>query len=223
LFEPAGQLFDQPGMEGIENGKALLFRQRLQRGELSEFSVPTYQGMGEVPRAGNDSGGGQLGNAIHCKPHGANDWLYVVVQEAVWDDLAKRVGPEIGMPEMASDARFAKISDRRKNQNLMWTLINKFAEKYTKRELMAILSVYGRKVASGDWRDYAMDFLKDRALFSIYARVSERPLFIIEKNPKLRNRQGQYLVTNQQGRILKRGHDIEQVLRVLDPQLAIVD
>lgn len=94
---------------------------------------------------------------------------------------------------------------------------------FDRRELMAILSVYGRKVASGEWRDYAMDFLKDRALFSIYARVSERPLFIIEKNPKLRNRQGQYLVTNQQGRILKRGHDIEQVLRVLDPQLAIVD
>lgn len=88
---------------------------------------------------------------------------------------------------------------------------------------MAILTVYGRKVAAGDWRDYAMDFLKDRALFSIYARVSERPLFIIEKNPKLRNRQGQYIVTNQQGRILKRGHDIEQVLRVLDPQLAVVD
>jgi formyl-CoA transferase len=96
--------------------------------------------MGDVPRAGNDSGGGQLGNAIHCKPHGANDWLYVVVQEAVWEDLAKRVGSEIGMPDMASDPRFAKIADRRKNQNLMWTLLNKFAEKYTKRELMALLN-----------------------------------------------------------------------------------
>jgi len=114
--------------------------QRLTRGDLSEYSVPTYKGMGEVPRAGNDSGGGQLGNAIHCKPHGANDWLYVVVQEAVWEDLGKRVGPEVGMPDMAADARFAKISERRKNQNLMWTLLNKFAEKYTKRELMAILN-----------------------------------------------------------------------------------
>src|SRR6202008_4643258 len=110
------------------------------RGDLPEFSVPTYKGMGEVPRAGNDSGGGQLGNAIHCKPHGANDWLYVVVQEAVWEDLAKRIGPEVGMPEMASDPRFPKIGERRKNQNLMWTLINKFAEKYSKRELMAILN-----------------------------------------------------------------------------------
>src|SRR2546430_4432664 len=110
------------------------------KSDLPEYSVPTYKGMGEVPRAGNDSGGGQLGNAIHCKPHGANDWLYVVVQEAVWEYLAKRMGPDVGMPDMASDPRFAKIGDRRKNQNLMWTLINKFAENYTKRELMAILN-----------------------------------------------------------------------------------
>ena len=66
------------------------------------------------------------------------------------------------------------------------------------------------------------DFLRDRAVFSIYARVSERPLFIIEKTPRLRNRQGQYAVTNQQGRILKRGHELSLVLRVLDPQLAVV-
>ncbi len=64
------------------------------------------QGHGRRPRAGNDSGGGQLGNAIHCKPHGANDWLYVVVQEAVWDALAKRIGPDIGMPDLATDPRF---------------------------------------------------------------------------------------------------------------------
>ncbi len=93
---------------------------------------------------------------------------------------------------------------------------------FERRELALILSVYGRKVASGDWRDYAMDFLKDRAVFSVYARVSERPLFIIEKSPRLRNRQGQYSVTNQQGRILKRGHELSLVLRVLDPDLIVV-
>lgn len=93
---------------------------------------------------------------------------------------------------------------------------------FDRRELMQILAVYGRKVGSGEWRDYAMDFLKDRALFSIYARVSERPLFVVEKNPKLRNKQGQFMVTNQQGRILKRGHDLAQVLRVLDPDLMVV-
>lgn len=94
---------------------------------------------------------------------------------------------------------------------------------FERRELNLILNVYGRKVASGDWRDYAMDFLRERAVFSIYARVSERPLFIIEKTPRLRNKQGQYTVTNQEGRILKRGHDLTQVLRVLDPHLVVVD
>lgn len=93
---------------------------------------------------------------------------------------------------------------------------------FDRKELQLILGVYGRKVSQGDWRDYAMDFLRERAVFSIYARVSERPLFIIEKTPRLRNKQGQYAVTNQQGRILKRGHDLAMVLRVLDPQLAVV-
>lgn len=93
---------------------------------------------------------------------------------------------------------------------------------FDRKELQLILSVYGRKVGQGEWRDYAMDFLRDRAVFSVYARMSERPLYIIEKTPRLRNRQGQYAVTNQQGRILKRGHDLALVLRVLDPQLAIV-
>ena len=93
---------------------------------------------------------------------------------------------------------------------------------FDRQELMKILSVYGRKVAAGEWRDYAMDFLKERALFSIYARVSERPIYVVEKNPKLRQKQGQYMIFNQQGRVLKRGHDLAQVLRALDPDLVIV-
>ena len=82
-----GQYVEVAMMDGVMNLCRVKFRdhQRLTRQELSEYSVPTYKGMGDVPRAGNDSGGGQLGNAIHCKPHGPNDWLYVVVQEAVWD------------------------------------------------------------------------------------------------------------------------------------------
>jgi formyl-CoA transferase len=63
-----------------------------------------------------------------------------VVQEAVWESLAKRIGPEVHMPELAADPRVATIAERRKNQQLVWTLLNKFAEKYTKRELMAILN-----------------------------------------------------------------------------------
>jgi len=137
-----GQYVEVAMMDGVMNLCRVKFRdhQRLTRQSLSEFSVPTQQGMGAVPRAGNDSGGGQLGNAIHCKPHGPNDWLYVVVQEAVWEGLANRIGPDLGMPGLATDPRFAKIADRRKNQNEMWALITKFAAGYPKREFMAILN-----------------------------------------------------------------------------------
>ncbi|MBE7419544.1 MAG: formyl-CoA transferase [Ideonella sp.] len=137
-----GQYVEVAMMDGVMNLCRVKFRdhQRLTRGALAEYSVPTYQGMGEVPRAGNDSGGGQLGNAIHCKPHGANDWLYVVVQEAVWAALANRIGAEVGVPDLAADPRVATIGERRKNQQLVWTLLNKFAEQHTKRELMAILN-----------------------------------------------------------------------------------
>jgi formyl-CoA transferase len=137
-----GQYVEVAMMDGVMNLCRVKFRdhQRLTRQALSEYSVPTHQGMGAVPRAGNDSGGGQLGNAIRCKPGGPNDFLYIVVQEAVWDALAKRIGPDIGMPDLAVDPKFAKIGDRRKNQNEMWELIGEFALKHTKRELMAILN-----------------------------------------------------------------------------------
>ena len=133
-----GQYVEVAMMDGVMNLCRVKFRdhQRLTRQSLSEFSVSTQQGMGAVPRAGNDSGGGQLGNAIHCKPHGPNDWLYVVVQEAVWEPLAERIGGE----KLKNDARFAKISERRKNQAEMWRLITEFARDYTKREFMAILN-----------------------------------------------------------------------------------
>jgi formyl-CoA transferase len=64
----------------------------------------------------------------------------VVVQEAVWDGLAKRIGPHVGHPDLAVDPRFAKIGDRRKNQNEVWRLLEQFASNYTKRELMVILN-----------------------------------------------------------------------------------
>lgn len=94
--------------------------------------------------------------------------------------------------------------------------------RFTYQELQTILNLYGRQVAQGEWRDYALDFLKDRALFSIYRHHSERPLYVIEKNPKLRERQGQYLVLGQHGSVLKRGHDLGAVLRVLEPKLSLV-
>jgi len=91
---------------------------------------------------------------------------------------------------------------------------------FDRHELSTILNLYGRKVANGEWLDYAMDFLRERAMFSVYKRASERPLYVIEKNPKLRSKQGQYLVLGQDGRILKRGHDLASVVRVLE--LALV-
>ena len=96
------------------------------------------------------------------------------------------------------------------------------AVSFDRRELTTILNLYGRKVAQGEWRDYAMDFLRERALFSIYKRASEHPLYVIEKSPRLRHRQGQYMVMSQEGRILRRGHDLSAVLRILEPKLALV-
>jgi formyl-CoA transferase len=137
-----GQYVEVAMMDGVMNLCRVKFRdhQRLTRQSLSEYSVPTHQGMGAVPRAGNDSGGGQLGNAIRCKPGGPNDFLYIVVQEAVWESLANLIGPALGLSGLATDPKFAKVADRRKNQAEMWELIGEFALKHTKRELMAILN-----------------------------------------------------------------------------------
>ncbi len=77
---------------------------------------------------------------------------------------------------------------------------------FNRRELNRILDLYGRMVAAGEWRDYAIDFLKDRAVFSVFRRSSEVPLYRIEKNPKLEQRQGAYSVISATGHILRRGH-----------------
>ncbi|MGH8690409.1 MAG: formyl-CoA transferase [Burkholderiales bacterium] len=132
-----GQYVEVAMMDGVMNLCRVKFRdhQRLKHGPLTEYSVPT-EGLKATPRAGNDSGGGQLGNAIKCKPGGPNDYLYIVVQEVVWEALANRVGGE----QFAKDPRFASIGERRKNQNEVWKKLNEFAAGYTKRELMAILN-----------------------------------------------------------------------------------
>jgi len=90
---------------------------------------------------------------------------------------------------------------------------------FSRRELDRILSLYGRMVAAGEWRDYAIDFGDDCATFSIYRRTSEMPIFRIEKRPKLRARQGQYAAIAVTGHVLKRGHDLTTVLRVFDRKL----
>jgi hypothetical protein len=90
---------------------------------------------------------------------------------------------------------------------------------FDRREMSQILSVYGRMVAAGEWRDYGISCLRDMAVFSVFRRTAENPLYRIEKRPKLRNRQGQYSVVGMDGQILKRGHDLKAVLRVLERKL----
>ena len=90
---------------------------------------------------------------------------------------------------------------------------------FDRKELNRILTVYGRMVAAGEWRDYALDFLEEVAVFSIFRRSSEMPLFRVEKRPRLRARQGQYAVIAAGGLVLKRGHELAQVLKVFDKKL----
>lgn len=86
---------------------------------------------------------------------------------------------------------------------------------FDRRELQTILGFYGTKVAEGEWRDYAMDFGRDKAVFSVFRRASEVPLYRIVKDPSLARKQGMYSVVAQTGLILKRGHELATVLRVL--------
>ena len=131
-----GQYVECAMMDCVMNLARVKWRdhQRIERGPLPEYWHQEFEDF--TPRAGNDSGGGQLGNAIQCKPGGPNDFLYIVVQEHVWNALADRIGGEA----LVNDTRFDNINVRRANQGEMWDLITEFASNYTKRELMAILN-----------------------------------------------------------------------------------
>lgn len=131
-----GQFVECAMMDCVMNLCRVKFRdhQRIEQGPLPEYSRQDFEDF--TPRAGNDSGGGQLGNAIACAPGGPNDYLYVVVQEHVWDALARRVGGD----ELVGDARFADINARRANQGAMWALLEGFAANHTKWEMMDILN-----------------------------------------------------------------------------------
>ena len=90
---------------------------------------------------------------------------------------------------------------------------------FDRRELGVILALYGRMVAAGEWRDYGMSTLRDVAVFSVFRRTAEHPLYRIEKRPKLRTRQGMYAVVSMDGQILRRGNDLRAVLTVLERKL----
>ena len=87
---------------------------------------------------------------------------------------------------------------------------------FHRTELSVILSLYGRMVAAGEWRDYGISCLREVAVFSVFRRTAEIPLYRIEKRPKLRNKQGMYAIVGTGGQIMRRGHDLKSVLRVLE-------
>ena len=90
---------------------------------------------------------------------------------------------------------------------------------FTRHELSQLLSLYSSRVAAGEWRDYGISYLREVAVFSVFKRTAENPLFRIEKRPKLRNKQGMYAVMGFDGQILKRGHDLKPVLSVIERKL----
>ena len=87
---------------------------------------------------------------------------------------------------------------------------------FDRRELDRLLQLYGFFVARGDWKDYVIDDLPDRAVFSVFRRAAEAPLYRIEKQPRLARRQGAWCVVGMNGQVLKRGHELDQVLRLFD-------
>lgn len=93
---------------------------------------------------------------------------------------------------------------------------------FDRAELRILFNLYGRMVSQGEWRDYALDFRRDKAVFSIYRRSSEMPLYRVEKDPKLARRQGAYAVVAATGLVMKRGTDLARVLAALEPPLRAV-
>ena len=108
-------------------------------------------------------------------------------------------------------------SFRMSNQNQFTSLPDQVV--LDRKELNIIMSLYGRMVAAGEWRDYGLSFLPELAVFSVFRHAAENPLYRIEKRPKLRNKQGMYSVVGMDGQILKRGQDLKTVLRVLEKKL----
>ena len=90
---------------------------------------------------------------------------------------------------------------------------------FHRTELSPIISLYGRMVAAGEWRDYGISSLKEVAIFTIFRRAAEHPIYTIEKRPKLKSKQGMYSVVGMDGHILKRGSDLKTVLQVLERKL----
>lgn len=94
---------------------------------------------------------------------------------------------------------------------------------FERRELDLILRLYGRMVAANEWRDYAIDHTLDRAIFSVFRRARETPLFQIVKNPALARKQGAYAVVTGNGQVMKRGQELTRVLSFFDKKLRLIE
>jgi len=139
-----------------------------------------------------------------------------VVRTIVWNPEAEKAADKAKVVQLHSTTT---TSNGAQSQRTQPEIVS-----FDRKELDTILQVYGFKVADGEWKDYAIDMLKDKAIFSIFRRANDTPLHCIEKNPKLARKQGIYSVTGTDGRIIKRGHDLATVLKVLQkkPKLKVV-
>jgi hypothetical protein len=120
-----------------------------------------------------------------------------------------------GAEDADDSATLIPLQERRRDRQ-------DFPVSFNRHELDMIFRLYGRMVAANEWRDYAIDHLTDRAVFSVFRRTSETPLFQIVKNPKLARKQGAYSVVAATGLIMKRGHELARVLGVFDKSLKLV-
>ncbi|WP_416798564.1 DUF2794 domain-containing protein [Ciceribacter azotifigens] len=119
-------------------------------------------------------------------------------------------------PQASHSAPIIRLQDYRQSRDTLPVTFHR-------KELDSILWIYGRMVGEGEWRDYAIDHLKDKAVFSVFKRSGELPLDRIEKDPGLAARQGAYSVIHTSGRVLKRGHELTQVLKIFDKKLKLVE
>ncbi len=143
-----------------------------------------------------------------------------IVRTVIWNEGATPgKDPESGNTKVVELHSSSTSSNNAQNQKNQPEIIS-----FDRKELDQILRVYGFKVADGEWKDYAIDMLKDRAVFSVFRRTHDTPLHCIEKTPKLARKQGMYSVTGADGRILKRGHDLSTLLKVLEkkPKFRVV-
>ncbi len=124
--------------------------------------------------------------------------------------------PDLPRADKPQDAAVVSLSEYRQSRDPAPVTFHR-------RELDAILKIYGRMVGEGEWKDYSIDHLKDKAVFCVFKRSGEMPLYRIEKNPKLAAKQGAYSVININGMVLKRGHELPQVLKVFDKVLKLID